>query len=67
MEIGMEIDRNQLVEMFLDRGELALAEQAERDLPERVDPLVHGDALRALGIDPGLLLTQSDNLESGSP
>jgi hypothetical protein len=60
----MEIDRNQLVEMFFERGEISLAEKAERDLPERVDPLAHEDALRQLGIDPALLLTQSDNLEA---
>ncbi len=60
----MEIERSQLVEAFLERGELCLAEQAERDLPKRIDPLLHGDALRALGIDPGLLLTQADNLEA---
>jgi hypothetical protein len=59
----MEIDRNQLVEMFFERGEVDLAEKAERDLPERVDPLAHEVQLRELGIDPALLLTQSDNLE----
>ncbi len=59
----MEIDRNQLVEMFFERGEIGLAEKAERDLPERVDLLTHEDALRQLGIDPALLLTQSDNPE----
>lgn len=60
----MEIDRNQLVELFVMRGEIERAEQAERDLPERVDPLAHREVLKALGIDPALLLTQADNLEA---
>lgn len=59
----MEIDRNQIVEMFVMRGDLARAEQAERDLPARVDPLAYRDALGRLGIDPALLMTLSDGLE----
>ena len=59
----MQIDKAQLIERFIAAGDLDSAEQADRDLPDQIDPLVHGDALRALGIDPGLLLTQSDNLE----
>lgn len=60
----MEIDRNQIVEMFVMRGDLARAEQAERDLPVRVDPLAYSDALQRLGIDPALLMTLSDGLEA---
>ncbi|MGH8903833.1 MAG: hypothetical protein ACRDYA_19695 [Egibacteraceae bacterium] len=60
----MEIDRNQIIEMFLIRDEVERAEQAERDLPEHIDPMAHAEALKALGIDPALLLTQQDNLEA---
>ncbi len=59
----MEIDRNQIVEMFIMRGDLARAERAERDLPARVDPLACRATLERLGIDPGLLMTLSDGLE----
>ena len=60
----MQIDRNQIVEMFVERGDLARAEQAERDLPLHVDPLAHRDVLERLGIDPALLMTLSDGLET---
>ena len=59
----MEIHRNQLVEMFFERGEIGLAEKAERNLPERVDPLAHEETLRELGIDPTLLVTQPNTLD----
>jgi hypothetical protein len=59
----MHIDKAQLIERFIAAGDLDKAEQTDRDLPDQIDPLAHGDALRALGIDPGLLMTQSDNLE----
>jgi hypothetical protein len=60
----MEIGRNHIVEMLVERGDFARAEQAERDLPVRVDPLAHRDALERLGIDPALLMTLSDGLET---
>ncbi|MBA2575399.1 MAG: hypothetical protein H0V05_01965 [Euzebyaceae bacterium] len=60
----MEIERRLLVEMLFERNELDKAERAERDLPERFEPLAHHETLTALGIDPALLMTQADNLES---
>lgn len=59
----MEMTRAQIVEALFERGEIGLAEQAERLLPERFDPLEHREALQAIGIDPALLATQVDNLE----
>lgn len=59
----MQLDKHQLVETFIAAGELDKAERADRDLPDRFDPAEHGETLRALGIDAGLLQTQSDNLE----
>jgi hypothetical protein len=63
----MHIDKAQLIERFIAAGDLDKAEQADRDLPDQIDPLEHGDELRALGIDAGLLMTQSDNLEDQYP
>lgn len=59
----MRIDKQQLIEQFIANGDIDKAEQADRDLPDQIDPTAHVDALKALGLDAGLLLTQSDNLE----
>lgn len=59
----MEIERRLIVEMLFERGELEKAAQAEADLPERFDPLAEAETLRAIGLDPGLLVTQADELE----
>jgi hypothetical protein len=58
----MRISKAHLIEQFLAAGDIDKADRADR-LPDDIDPLVHGDELRALGLDPGLLMTQSDNLE----
>ena len=63
----MRIDKQQLIERFLTAGELEKAEQADRDLPDQIDPVEHAETLKALGLDAGLLLTQSDNLEDQYP
>ncbi len=63
----MRIDKQQLIERFLTAGDLDKAERADRDLPAQIDPAEHGELLRDLGLDPGLLLTQSDNLEDQYP
>lgn len=59
----MEIERGLIVEMLFERGELAKAERAEAELPERFDPLAEAETLQAIGLDPGLLVTQADELE----
>ena len=59
----MRIDKQQLIERLITSGDLAKAEQADRDLPDDIDPAEHVETLRALGLDAGLLMTQSDNLE----
>lgn len=58
----MHIPKAHLIEQFLAAGDLEKAERADR-LPEQIDPAAHADELRELGLDPGLLMTQSDNLE----
>lgn len=60
----MQIERHQIVEMFMMRGDLARAERAERDLPARIDPVASREVLERLGIDPALLMTLSDGLEA---
>lgn len=59
----MYIDKQQLIERLIANGDLAKAEQADRDLPDQIDPGEHAETLKALGLDAGLLMTQSDNLE----
>lgn len=59
----MHIPKAHLIEQFIAAGELDKAEQVDRDLPDQIDPIAHADDLRALGLDAGLLMTQSDNLE----
>ena len=63
----MRIDKQQLIEQFLANGEIDKAEQADRDLPDVIDPSEHAEALKALGLNAGLLMTQSDNLEDQYP
>ena len=59
----MRFARRQIVDLFLARGDVDRAGRAEDTLPADVDLQRDADALRALGIDPGLLATQIDNLE----
>ncbi len=63
----MQIDKQQLIEQFIAAGQLDVAEQADRELPDMVDPAQHADTLKSLGLNAGLLLTQSDNLEDQFP
>ena len=59
----MHIDKQQLIEQFLAAGDIEKAERADQELPDRLDPAEHADTLQSLGLNAGLLLTQSDNLE----
>jgi hypothetical protein len=59
----VHIDKQRLIEQFIASGRLDAAERADRELPDRIDPAEHADTLKSLGLDAGLLLTQSDNLE----
>jgi hypothetical protein len=60
----MKLAKRQIVDLFMRRGDLERAEQADGSLPDPVDLQEHADALRALGINPALLATQIDNLEA---
>ena len=63
----MEIDKQQLIEQFIAAGQLDVAERADRELPDMVNPAEHAETLKSLGLNAGLLLTQSDNLEDQYP
>jgi hypothetical protein len=60
----MKVAKNQIIELFMVRGDLDRAERADGSLPDPVDLQSDADALRALGINPALLATQIDNLEA---
>jgi hypothetical protein len=60
----MQVDKGQIINLFMLRGDFDRAERADGSLPDPVDLREHADALRALGIDPALLATQIDNLEA---
>ena len=63
----MKIHKQQLIEQFIAAGQLDIAERADRELPDMVDPAEHADTLKSLGLNAGLLMTQSDNLEDQYP
>jgi hypothetical protein len=60
----MQVDKGQIINLFMLRGDFDRAERADGSLPDPVDLREQADALRALGIDPALLATQIDNLEA---
>jgi hypothetical protein len=62
----MRVDKAHLIEQFIAAGDLDKAERADL-LPDQIDPEAYAEELRALGLDPGLLLTQADNLEDQYP
>jgi hypothetical protein len=48
----MEIPKDQILSMLRDRGQGDKADQADRELPDKVDPEQHADLLSKVGIDP---------------
>ena len=52
----MEIDKAQIIELLKSRGEQDKADQADSQLPDKVDPEKHSDLLGRLGVDPQDLL-----------
>lgn len=52
----MQLDKEQIIEFLRTRGEAGKAEQADKELPQKVDTDEHGDLLSRLGVDiPALL------------
>jgi hypothetical protein len=52
----MEIPKDKILELLRDRGEYDKTDQAERELPDQVDPERDKGILDRLGIDPQDLL-----------
>ena len=52
----MEIPKDQILQLLRDRGDHDKAQQADQQLPDKVDTDQHSDLLGKLGIDPSDLL-----------
>ena len=52
----MEIPKEQILGLLRDRGQHDQVDQADRELPDNVDPEQHADLLSKFGIDPQDLL-----------
>lgn len=52
----MQIDKNQIIDMLRSRGDDAKADQADKQLPEKVDTDQHSELLTKVGINPKDLL-----------
>jgi hypothetical protein len=49
----MNIDKSQIIELLRSKGDEAKAQQAENDLPDKVDTDEHKGILDSLGLDVG--------------
>lgn len=54
----MEFDKSQIIELLRSQGDTDTAEQANKELPDRVDPEQHAGLLSQLGVDPQDLLAK---------
>jgi hypothetical protein len=54
----MQIDKSQIIEMLKSMGEQGKADQAGKELPDKVDTDQHADKLSQLGIDPKDLISK---------
>jgi hypothetical protein len=52
----VEIPKDQILQLLRDRGDHDKAQQADQELPDKVDSEQHGDLLGKFGIDPSDLL-----------
>jgi hypothetical protein len=52
----MEIPKDQILELLRSRGDHDKADQADQELPDKVDPEQHSDLLSKLGVEPSELL-----------
>ncbi len=52
----MQIPKEKVLELLRERGQHDKAEQADRELPDQVDPEKHASLLSKLGVDPKELL-----------
>lgn len=54
----MEIDKQQIVQMLREQGDHDKAQQAEQQLPDKVDHEQHKDMLEQFGVNPHELLSK---------
>ncbi len=54
----MEIDKREVIKLLREKGKTDKAEQAEKQLPDKVDPEKHADLLKQLGVNPQELISK---------
>ena len=54
----MEIDKQQIIQMLRGQGDHDKAQQAEQQLPDKVDHEQHKDMLEQFGVNPQELLSK---------
>jgi hypothetical protein len=54
----MEFDKSQILDLLKSQGDSGKAQQAEQELPDKVDTDQHSDLLSKFGLDPKDLLTK---------
>lgn len=57
-EGNVEIPKAMIVERILSNGGTEMAERADRELPEKVDPEADAELLRSYGLDPDEMRNQ---------
>jgi hypothetical protein len=48
----MQLDKNTILDLLRQRGDHQSADQADQELPDRVDTDQHADLLERFGLDP---------------
>ncbi|TYC97838.1 hypothetical protein FQ377_11480 [Arthrobacter echini] len=59
----MNIDKQQIIDLLKSQGKNDNADQAQSELPDKVDPEQHSDLLSKFGIDPKDLLGKIPGLD----
>ncbi|MGN6524479.1 MAG: hypothetical protein ACTHMZ_14950 [Actinomycetes bacterium] len=54
----MQIDKDQILDLLRSRGDNEKAQQAQKELPDKVDPEQHKNLLEQLGISPQDLISR---------
>jgi hypothetical protein len=54
----MQFDKSQILDLLRSQGDQGKAEQADRELPEKVDTEQHGGILEKLGLNPADLISK---------
>jgi len=63
-ESAINIDKNQIIQLLRQQNH-PQADQAERELPDQVDPEQHADLLAKFGLNPQELLGKLGGLGGG--